>query len=131
MKKWTLISIKAEDNIWEYKKYFRKPNWKLNDYHISGDKNVFIISENRKAPISASILAEFISWNLDKAHIDSMWGLIRITKWNQMIIKFNTKSGITSTVSLNNNFKTIQAQEERTTWLFIDTSSIQTLYEKK
>ena len=130
IKKWELIHIRPEDNIWEHDKYFKKSNWKLNDYHISTYKNIYIFSENLVAPVHASFIAESISWNLDNDHIDNFWDLVRIKKWNQMILKFNEESRLKYWTDFNNKYLATKKLKERSTWIYIEPNWITNLYKK-
>ena len=91
---WKIIHISPSDKIWDYQDYFTKANLSQTKYHFSGNKKVKIIWRNVDAKCFSYIQCKSIKWNLNQEDEKYYGSIIKVERWNQMVVEFDCDSNI-------------------------------------
>ena len=125
-----VVHLKWADKIWNIGKMFHVSKSFKSYFHISGENSTIVW----KNPVAGNI--KLIKWKSIKCNIE--FGdltisdqLIHVNDWSQMIIEFDGFSSISRSIEDVNKFISIVNTDETKMWIYIDSTMVNSLYQKR
>ena len=101
------------------------------DLHFSWTKNARLVLRNDKIHNYAFFWCKSIRWNLEADEEQYAGSMIKVRKWNQMVVEFDGYSSIKDRIWLENKYNAIESNLKiNETCIFVDEDCIQKVWRK-
>ena len=126
-----VVHLKPSDKIWDYQEFFRGSYLDGTDFHFSWTKDAKLVWRNKETKIYAFVSCKSIQWNLDANEEQYAGSMIKVRKWNQMVIEFENLSSICKILELIKKFNVIRTKLNlNETCIFVDEDYINKIWRK-